>query len=126
MNKRPGRKAGPQFPLKTMTSLEKSLRDAAAKADTWAEKAEKAEQAGRLEDAATLCTLAAAAKEKADRLAQSEAALPPVCRGDSVPDASTACSICGAPGIRSHAGLMLACTNPECIRYGSAVAATVF
>lgn len=106
-----------------MNAAEKTYRDAAAKADAWAE---KAESAGRLEDAATLMTLAASANDKADRLAKADAARPPVLRSGSEPDPSTACCLCGARGIRTSNGLMLACTNPDCCRYGSPVAATVF
>lgn len=106
-----------------MTAAEKTCRDAAAKADAWAD---KAETSGRLEDAAVLTTLACAALEKAARLAAAEAARPPVLRGPAEPDPSTACSLCGARGVRASGGLLLACTNPDCCRYGSAVAATVF
>ncbi len=104
-----------------MTDFEKSFRVAADKADAWADKAEKS---GRLEDAATLRTLAAAAQDKAGRLARDEAAKPPSCSGH--PDASTACSLCGAPGIRGHNGLTLSCTNPACVRFMCDVAANVF
>lgn len=106
-----------------MTAAEKTFRDAAAKADAWAA---KAEAAGRLEDAATLATLAAAANEKAVRLAKAEAVLPPALRAGAGPDPSTACSLCGAPGVRSGNGLLLACTGPDCCRFGIPVAATVF
>jgi len=106
-----------------MTAAEKTLRDAAAKADAWSV---KAEEAGRLEDAATLCALAAAAKEKADALAKAEATLPPALRGGSEPDPSTSCALCGSPGVRRSGGLTFACANPACVRHGSAVAATVF
>lgn len=106
-----------------MTPAEKTLRDAAAKADAWAE---KAESAGRLEDAATLAALAACATEKAALLAKAEASRPPALRGDSEPDPSTACALCGAPGVRTSRGLLLACTNPDCCRHGIPVAATVF
>lgn len=106
-----------------MTSQEKHCRDAAAKADLWAD---KAEAAGRLEDAATLAALAAWAKERADRIAASSAKMAAVTPDDASPDPSTACRLCGSPGIRAHGGLLLACSNPACIRNGSAVAATVF
>lgn len=106
-----------------MTAAENNFRAAAAKADAWAE---KAEAAGRLEDAATLATLAAAAKEKADALAKAASALPPALRRGCEPDPSTACSLCGAPGVRANGGLTLACTGCTCVRYGSPVAATVF
>ena len=106
-----------------MTAAESCLREAAAKADAWAE---KAEASGRLGDAASLCVLASSAKEKADALAVAEASRPPALRGDSAPDPSTACALCGSPGIRKSAGLLLACSNPGCLRYGAPVAATVF
>ena len=125
MNLRPGQAAGPLLASEEirMTPMEKSLRAAAAKADEWAE---KAENAGRLEDAATLTTLAAAAKARADWVAKREADLPPSVRGDAAPDQTTSCAICRAPGIRGSAGLTLSCSNPACIRYGCPVAATTF
>lgn len=115
--------AGTGLEAQAMTPAEKTYRDAAAKADAWAD---KAEASGRLEDAATLTTLAAAANEKADRLAAAETARPPVLRGPAEPDTSTACALCGAHGVRTSGGLLLACTNPDCCRYGTSVAATVF
>jgi hypothetical protein len=98
-----------------MTPAEKTFRDAAAKADAWAD---KAESAGRLEDAATLATLAAAAKDKADRIAAAEIERPPALRGAADPDPSTACALCGAHGVRLPGHGLLACSNRSCIRHG--------
>lgn len=106
-----------------MTAAEKHWRDAAAAADAWAEKAERA---GRLEDASTLCSLAAAANEKAGLVAKAEAARPPALRGAPAPDPSTACALCGSPGVRVPGLPLIACTNAKCIRRGLPVAASVF
>ncbi len=106
-----------------MTPAEKQYRTAAAQANAWAD---KAEASGRLLDAATLTTLAASASEKADLMATADASRPSLLRGSAEPDPQTSCALCGCPGIRRNGGLLLACTNPSCCRYGTAVAATVF
>ena len=107
-----------------MTAAEKSYRDAAAKADAWSA---KAEASGRIEDAATLCTLAAAAKEKADALAKAVASPPLTLSddGDVVPCGS-ACRLCGSAGRPSFGGILYTCSNPACIRNDVPVSAFAF
>ena len=97
-----------------MTAAEKSYRDAAEKADEWGA---KLELSGRIDDAATMAVLAAAAKHKADRLAIEDSDKPPVLRGDPV-KSDKACSSCGAVGVLVSAGLLIACPNPQCAFYG--------
>lgn len=99
-----------------MTDAEKCYRDAASKADEWTV---KAETSGRLEDAATLTILAAAATYKATRLAMEDADKPPALQGDVVATPDARCVICAAPCVLSHGGLLAACTNPDCVRYGT-------
>ena len=99
-----------------MTDAEKCYRDAAAKADEWAV---KAETSGRLEDTATLAILAAAALYKADRLAIADAEKPPALQNGAAPSISHRCVLCGAPCVLSHGGLLAACTSRDCIRYGT-------
>ncbi len=107
-----------------MTSAEKSYRDAAAKADAWSA---KAEASGRIEDAATLCTLASAAKEKAGALAKADASLPPALRDDgAATSCGLSCALCGAAGRAAFGGLLCVCPNSACVRYGVPVSATVF
>lgn len=106
-----------------MTAAEQSYRNAALQADAWAD---KAEASGRLADAATLMILAAAAQEKADNLAKAASTRPQVMQSGAEPDPSTSCALCGAHGVRPPNSLLIACTNPDCCRYGIPIAAAVF
>jgi hypothetical protein len=99
-----------------MTDAEKCCRDAAAKADEWAV---KAETSGRLEDTATLAILAAAALYKADRLAIADAEKPTALQNGAAPSPTHLCALCGAPCVLSHGGLLAACTSRDCVRYGT-------
>ena len=114
-----GRAAPGDTEKKTMTPAEKVYRDAAAKADSWAE---KEEAAGHLDAASTLTALAAAAKEKADLLAAADSSKPPALRVGDPAYSGRPCVMCGETrGVLSHGGLLCACSNPSCIRYGNPV-----